>query len=182
MKPESCIHKLPIYHVDILEISHPAPTFIVQQVNCKGVMGAGLAKQIRAKWPSIYAPYAEICRNKGSQALGTMFPYKTPDNGPVICNCFAQDGYGRDRQYTSYPHLQESLCQVRAYAEGHFKDCSGTKTPVSIAIPYGLGCGLAGGDWNTVYGILNEVFFDCNNNYLHVYICKLPERQKEELK
>ena len=124
-------------------------------------MGAGLAKQIRAKWPSIYAPYAEICRNKGSQALGTMFPYKTPDNGPVICNCFAQDGYGRDRQYTSYPHLQESLCQVRAYAEGHFKDCSGPKT---------------------VYGILNEVFFDCNNNYLHVYICKLPERQKEELK
>lgn len=91
MKPESCIRKLPIYQGNILEISHPAPTFIVQQVNCKGVMGAGLARQIRAKWPGIYAPYVEICRNKGVQALGTMFPYVTPDNGPVICNCFAQD-------------------------------------------------------------------------------------------
>ena len=47
---------------------------------------------------------------------------------------------------------------------------------------YGLGCGLAGGDWNVVYNIINDVFYDCDDNYLHVYICKLPERRKEELK
>lgn len=179
MKSESCIRKLPIYHVNILEISRSAPTFIVQQVNCRGVMGAGLAKQIRARWPGIYAPYADICRNKGAQALGTMFPYVTPDNGPVICNCFAQDGYGRDRQYTSYQHLRKSLLQVKTYVEGCLKEVP--KPSASIRIPYGLGCGLAGGDWDVVYGILNEVFCDCDN-CLHVYICKLPERQKEELK
>lgn len=30
---------------------------IVQQVNCHGIMGAGLAKQIRDKWPSAYDSY-----------------------------------------------------------------------------------------------------------------------------
>lgn len=110
------LRKRPVYHMDILGNSPFALDYIVQQVNCKGVMGAGLARQIRAKWPGIYAPYAEICRNKGAQALGTMFPYATPDNGPVICNCFAQDGYGRDKQYTSYEHLRESLLQAKEYA------------------------------------------------------------------
>ena len=175
------LRKRPVYRMDILGNSPFALDYIVQQVNCKGVMGAGLARQIRAKWPGIYAPYAEICRNKGAQALGTMFPYATPDNGPVICNCFAQDGYGRDKQYTSYEHLRESLLQAKKYASipEYFL---GARVPKSMGIPYGLGCGLAGGDWNVVYNIINDVFYDCDDNYLHIYICKLPERRKEELK
>lgn len=176
MKFEGCIRKLPIYNMDILEASTPAPDYIVQQVNCKGVMGAGLAKQIRAKWPGIYAPYAEVCRQKGAKALGMMLPYLTSDNGPVICNCFAQDGYGRDRQYTSYEHLKESLCQVKAYVEGRLKEVP--KASASIRIPYGLGCGLAGGDWNVVYGILNEVFCGCDDTCLRVCICKLSKNRR----
>lgn len=175
------LHKRPVYNMDILGNSPFSLDYIVQQVNCKGVMGAGLAKQIRARWPGIYAPYVEICRNKGTQAMGTMFPYATPDNGPTICNCFAQDGYGRDRQYTSYEHLRESLRQVKEYASVP-KYFLGTRIPESIGIPHGLGCGLAGGDWSVVYGIINEVFYDCDDNYLHIYICKLPEQRKEESK
>ena len=30
---------------------------ICHQVNCQGVMGSGLAKQIRSKWPSVFADY-----------------------------------------------------------------------------------------------------------------------------
>ena len=33
---------------------------------------------------------------------------------------------------------------------------------MSIAIPYGIGCGLAGGNWLTVKRILSEVFADSN--------------------
>ena len=29
-----------------------------------------------------------------------------------------------------------------------------------VAIPYGLGCGLAGGNWNIVYGIIARQFED----------------------
>lgn len=39
---------------DILDVTEG---IIVQQVNCFGVMGAGLAKQIRDKWPKVYDNY-----------------------------------------------------------------------------------------------------------------------------
>lgn len=31
---------------------------------------------------------------------------------------------------------------------------------LKIAIPYGIGCGIANGDWNIVYKIIEEVFDD----------------------
>ena len=31
---------------------------------------------------------------------------------------------------------------------------------LSVAIPYGIGCGIANGDWNIVYKIIEEVFSD----------------------
>ena len=36
-------------------------TIICQQVNCMGVMGAGLAAQIRRKWPNVYNEYRKRC-------------------------------------------------------------------------------------------------------------------------
>ena len=36
--------------------------YIVQQVNCQGVMGAGLAKAIADKWPVVYD--VEICKKE----------------------------------------------------------------------------------------------------------------------
>ena len=33
---------------------------ICQQVNCKGVMGAGLAKQIKEKYPEVFESYSEF--------------------------------------------------------------------------------------------------------------------------
>ena len=35
---------------------------ICHQVNCIGAMGAGLALQIRNKWPIVYEKYKEDCR------------------------------------------------------------------------------------------------------------------------
>ena len=32
---------------------------------------------------------------------------------------------------------------------------------INIAIPYEIGCGLAGGDWNDYYKVLSDY---CNNN------------------
>lgn len=35
---------------------------ICHQVNCIGVMGAGLALKIRNKWPIVYKKYKEDCK------------------------------------------------------------------------------------------------------------------------
>ena len=38
---------------------------ILHQTNCKGVMGAGLALQIRNKYPDVYAKYRILCKEEG---------------------------------------------------------------------------------------------------------------------
>ena len=72
---------------------------IAHQVNCKGVMGAGLAKQIRDKYPMVYEKYKDHCQR--GALLGDYIGCDTPDHH-YIMNIFAQDGYGRDKRYTDY--------------------------------------------------------------------------------
>ena len=43
---------------------------------------------------------------------------------------------------------------------------------LSVAIPYGIGCGIANGDWNKVYKIIEEVFSDYD-----VTLYRLPEEK-----
>lgn len=133
---------------DILE---SGADVICQQVNCKGVMGAGLAKQIRNKYPKVYTEYKKRCEcsSEISELLGHAQFISVGET--VVVNCFGQDGYGRDREkvYTYYPALARSFQEV-------FKRYFGTQK--TIAIPYGIGCGLAGGNWNTVIDTIEFVF------------------------
>ena len=56
---------------------------------------------------------------------------------------------GRDKRYTDCKKLRKSFEQVAS-------DCDYSK----ILIPKYIGCGLAGGDWNIVSEIIDEVFID----------------------
>jgi hypothetical protein len=42
----------------------------------------------------------------------------------------------------------------------------------TLALPYGLGCGLAGGDWKVVYEIIRDVFTPASDK-IAVIICKI---------
>jgi O-acetyl-ADP-ribose deacetylase (regulator of RNase III) len=163
----------PIYQGDILNMPYQLiPDFIVQQVNCKGVMGAGLARQIRNRWPVVKEEYVSFCRGR-KQLLGQMLPIQTYPGGPVICNCFGQDGYGSGRNYTDYQALKDTLEKVRELAFETTQNMPRLKDHINIAIPYGIGCGLAGGDWNTVFEIINTVFRECDENSIRTFICQL---------
>lgn len=127
---------------------------ICHQVNCMGVMGSGLAKQIRNKYPQVYPSYlayCKDCKNNDPKTLLGAFQTIICSDGKIIVNLFGQLGYGRDKQYTNYKALRESLEGILTIAK-EFND--------TIALPYNLGCGLAGGDWNIVYKIIEEVFVD----------------------
>ena len=130
---------------------------IANQVNCQGVMGAGLALQIRKTHPEVYTAYRKYCPN--SDLLGKIQVVRT--NTHLVANLFAQDKYGRDRQYTDYKALKQCFIKLRDYAINNNLH--------SIALPYGIGCGLAGGSWDTVSKIIKDVF---NNTSLIIYICK----------
>lgn len=125
---------------------------ICHQVNCKGVMGAGLAKQIRNQYPRLYDEYRQKClTTKNSEDLlgEVQFYYAYGEQSGkdfVIANIFGQDGYGRDRCYTNYDAIRKALNTVRQVATP-----LPARTLTTIRIPYGMGCGLAGGKWETVY-------------------------------
>ncbi|WP_144483217.1 macro domain-containing protein [Bacillus pumilus] len=138
---------------NILEASED---IICHQVNCKGVMGAGLAKQIKSKYPNVYKEYKQLCTEQGDDLLSSVQLISTND-GKTIANLFAQVGYGRKRIQTDYDALRSCFQQLKDTVT----QSPGEKTQTSIAIPYGIGCGLAGGDWTIVEGMIEEVLGGC---------------------
>lgn len=139
---------------DILSTTNTT-NIIAHQVNCQGAFGAGLAKQIRNKYPNTRSEYMRYCSVHCADLLGRcqIVTVEPMSDGSLrfIANLFGQYNYGResDRCYTNYAALRQTLTYLRDYA----KFCG-----YSVSIPYGLGCGLAGGDWSKVYSFIREIF------------------------
>lgn len=127
----------------------PNKCIMVQSVNCQGVMGSGLAKAIRSRYPQVFEHY------RGEYELGllelgyTSYIEVEPDK--FVANICGQEFYGRDgKQYTNYNALRLGLEDVKMMAEA---------LKVDVVIPYRIGCGLGGGDWNgVVLPMVEEVF------------------------
>lgn len=137
-----------IINGDILDVKEG---IIVQQVNCKGVMGAGLAKQIRNKYPNVYKTYInnlKSLRLKNIHPLGNVDFTKVGDR-LAVCNFYAQYSYGRHSIHTDYEEFEKCLIKL--------KDKIGIKN-INVYFPYGIGCGLAGGDWNIVLSLIEKYF------------------------
>jgi hypothetical protein len=96
---------------------------IVNQVDYKGVMGAGLALQIRNKWPDVYARCQSFCKSGYSEHS----PIQLVNVGHrlYIANVFAKDIFDR----TDYRTLRKGLSAVGRMYDG------------DIHIPYGIGFG-----------------------------------------
>jgi O-acetyl-ADP-ribose deacetylase (regulator of RNase III) len=126
----------------------PNKCIMVQQVNCRGKMGSGLAKAIREKYPMVYEHYrAEY--ELGLLELGYTSYIEVEEN-KFVANICGQDRYGYDgKQYTNYEALRKGLEDVKMMAH---------ELNVDVVIPYRLGCGLGGGDWNYVSKMIDEVF------------------------
>ena len=104
---------------------------LVNPVNCVGVMGAGLAKDFKEKYPDNYIHYKNIC-DKNLLKIGTCFSYC--ENGKYIVNFPTKEHFN---QASEYSHIEAGLdALVRHIQKYNIK---------SIAIPP-LGCGLGGLD------------------------------------
>lgn len=118
------------------------------QVNCRGVMGAGLAKQVKEKYPEVYEQYHALCDQFGSLLLGHT-QFVVCHDGTVMANLFAQDDYGTSKVQTNLAAMDECLAQVAAFCH---------RVNEMPAFPKLLGCGLAGGDWGEVSGLIANYF------------------------
>ena len=133
---------------------------ICHQVNCQAVMGSGLAKQIRNKYPEVYTDYYNFCKTfdcAREKLLGNL-KITICNDGKMVANLFGQFYYGRNlKQYTNYIALENSLKKLLKFIND---------TDYTVAFPYNLGCGLAGGNWNIVYNIIDNVF---KNKIVSIY-------------
>lgn len=138
--------------------------FIAHQVNCKGVMGAGVAKQIKNKiLKDNFQMYKIFCNEHSSDfLLGQVqcIPF-ADDPTRYVVNLFGENvptGKGLD---TNYDALKHALSDLYFIAKANH---------ANVAIPAYLGCGLAGGDWNHVYtDLIYSIFGNCDDVILYIY-------------
>lgn len=127
---------------DLFKLDLPA---IGHGCNCHGVMGAGIAKEFKDRYPAMYQEYRVHCFS-GRFSPGRMFPWKTGDTSPAyVLNLATQDFPGPDAQYE---FIWESVNFALSY-------CNERGIP-RLGIPR-LGCGIGGLDWEEVKLTLQDV-------------------------
>jgi O-acetyl-ADP-ribose deacetylase (regulator of RNase III) len=101
-------------------------------VNCKGVMGAGIAVEFRRRWPQMFESYRRRCLKHSGMIPGDVMPWKD-DDGTVIFNLATQDRPGAD----AHPWMIAAAVG-RMVTEAHH-DLGLTE----VAMPL-IGCGIGG--------------------------------------
>ena len=140
-----------------------AKGIIIHQVNCQGVMGAGVALAIKNKWPQAYIDYRKWWdRNGGPMSSYSMMGRVawTYLDDVWIGHCFAQDRYGRERKHTMYDAIDSCLIDVVATA-----NAAPTK---DINFPL-IGCVNGGGHWPIVREIIEHRIPDTFTKNLWLY-------------
>lgn len=118
------------------------------QVNCKGVMGKGIAVQAKKYYPSMFEEYKNRCELFGKRNLGDV-QFNTSSNGTILASMFAQNDYGANQRQTDYDSFENCLLTVGDFCR---------RFNLSVGFPYKIGCDLAGGDWNVIRKLLEDYF------------------------
>lgn len=118
---------------------------VVHGCNCFHTMGAGLAKQIKQRYPAAYA--ADLSTPKGDKnKLGT-YSFVTIGINRYIVNAYTQYYYGRYHTQLDYSALQNVMYGIK-------KEFG----VLRVGIPK-IGCGHAKGHWPTVEEIIDRLGF-----------------------
>ena len=138
--------------------------YICHQVNCRGRMGSGIAKQIRERYPEVYKVYRERYEDalrvldSPDRMLGSTDIVQIPGTNQYVVNMYSQRSYGYDgKRYTSYKAFKFILESLQ-------KD---VPTDCTIGFPKGVGCGLGGGNWNTISAMIEETLGCSHNVYIY---------------
>lgn len=129
------------------------------QTNCQGVMGAGIALQIKIMYPEVAIEDRAYFRkykdkeaewSSNTKMLGTNLYVKTHD-GRTCVNMYAQFHYRNDgTRKTDYDAFRK--CIIRLQNKLLLSDPG-----LRVGFPYGIGCGLGGGDWAVIYDMIKTL-------------------------
>ena len=144
---------------------------IVQQCNCLTVKAHGLSEYLGRKVGA--NPYSKrraiSCRRnlavkEDRSKVGTIRVYSRKQTRPYHVAClFAQFTPGKPNVYYQDVCAEHNIVDDVENRLRWFKQCLGrlaTKANTlkckTVAFPYGIGCGLAGGDWKVYSAIITE--------------------------
>jgi O-acetyl-ADP-ribose deacetylase (regulator of RNase III) len=120
---------------------------LVHGVNCKGRMGAGIALEIKKRYPQVYQSYiafGDKNRWRDRFLLGEVDFVKITDQ-LVIANAFTQEEYGSPgTRYASYDAIDNCFSKINRYA---------IERNLPVKYPK-IGAGLAGGCWDIIAAII----------------------------
>jgi hypothetical protein len=133
---------------------------LFHQVNCHGVMGAGIARAFADKYPGLEKAYQDFCEKHSvwsfgklstESLLGRIFLFEVVPSKLYIANIFGQDGFARSSRQTSYDATVEAFESLQTKAKPFISS-------LPLYFPYKMGCGLGGGDWYIYSAILERYF------------------------
>lgn len=137
---------------------------LVNTVNCDGVMGKGLALEVRRRFSEVFPKYRKMCQ-AGKLKVGTLQLVKTPT-----------------RWIINFPTKNHWRAKSRiAYIERGLKKFASTyrrKKITSVAFPP-LGCGSGGLRWEQVRPVMDRYLRPLPN--IQIYVC-LAEPKARKLK
>ncbi len=121
---------------------------IVHGCNCFNTMGAGIANQIKYKYPEVYILDQET-KCGDLTKLGTINYYTY--NTLTVVNAYTQFGF---RSKNTIPISYEAIDSCMRLIANTFKG-------KVIGMPK-IGSGLGSGDWNKIEAIISNVLYDEN--------------------
>lgn len=126
--------------------------------------GAGFAGAVAQKYPIVKENYhmlglSFLKKNPGHSQFVSVYQNSKTKNQLIFANMIAQNGLisEKNTRPLNYAYLVKSMINVRQYVLSNFD----SDTRVEIHAPK-FGCGLAGGNWNFVSDLINDIWYDLN--------------------
>jgi len=142
--------------------------FIAHSCNTQNVMGAGIAKQIKDRYPNAYSADCHAMMNNDNQLGWYSFAVTDATQNKGIYNMYTQDKIGGNRA-VNYEAFYVALKKVADHIEWQSKHEDEEK---ALGLPYGISCGLAGGNWGVIFSMINDILVDRS---FKTYIVKYHE-------
>lgn len=132
-----------------------------------GVMGSGVARIVKEKWPLAFREYNVECvehfkYGKEHLLLGHNIIVPCYD-GTTIVNCITQHSYGRMKErYVSYDGVDDCMRQLHVWYGIRMANKQSY-----IAMPL-IGAGLGGGNWGVIEAIIKHRLKDIDVRVYHL--------------
>lgn len=136
---------------------------LIHVTNDAGVMGSGIALQVKNQFESVYRAYMH------KYSLGSISG-NLVDHHTAVWNLTAQEGYGCGKRFLNYGALSQCLnsLSTKLRREGW---CS------TIVVPKNMGACRAGGNWEIVLELVEWYFND-----FKIIVCEWGEINLNENK